>query len=70
MATVERREIKIAKRRFLFNGEEVKFSRDTCLVVLGLSCGTRGLCCIPWDLLLGCTDFLVVEQRLQSVWAQ
>lgn len=70
MAIVESREIKIAKRRFLFNGEEVKFLRNTYfLVVLGLTCGTRSLCCVPWDLLLGCTDFLVVEKRLQSVRA-
>ena len=37
--------------------------------MLGLTCGTRSLCCVPWDLLLGCTDFLVVEKRLQSVRA-
>ena len=70
MAIVESREIKIAKRRFLFNGEKVKFLRNTYfLVVLGLTCGTRSLCCVPWDLLLGSTDFLVVEKRLQSVRA-
>ena len=37
---------------------------------MGLSCSTRGLCLIMWDLLLWCRDSLVVACRLQSAWAQ
>ena len=37
----------------------------------GLSCGTQAICCVMWDLLLWCTDSLVVVSRFSScsLWA-
>ena len=38
-----------------------------CLAALSLQCGTWGLSCVTWDLLLWCVGSLVVEHGLQAV---